>query len=1012
MEGNKATIVSKVKTLRILLANGLSINKSNKIKNGNIKKNSIKLAFWNVNRGYLSKGKIHEVENQMREMKLDICALAEVDIFDTAFHSDGLYNIEGFYFERPKSWMKTKRSRTIVYIKKNLKDLVKMRKDLMSEDQTDIWMEVKTPDGEKIVIGMYYREFTGLNGTKTIADQKNRLAHWIEAVNKAEGEGKEILLMGDFNLDASKLETEEESSLAGMMRKCCNENGLDQLVKRSTRSKVMSNRIEESCIDHIYSNCTEKIRKIKLVELSTSDHKLIKCERMTNSGITPEKVTIRSFKHFKEELFRADLKEQPWDDFWEEDDLDRGTELFTKKIAETLERHAPTISFIPKNKMKPWITDETKNMMRERDAAYAVCKVTKSETDISDWKKLRNKVVGMLRKDGKNKFDKSFKANDAWRLIKEVDNKADSGGPPTKLKINGKTTKDKTELAKHMNNFFVEKVDKVVAEIEKTEAKFCPVEHFKKKIEEPEESFEFKEIKIKETEAVIDALKNSAGCGADQLSNKVLKIAKPTISKQLTRIINQVIRTGTYPTSWKNCVLIPLFKKKDPLVASNYRPIHILPKSSLICEQVLLNQLTSHWKTQNITANSQHGYTKGRSCVTALTELYDNWARQVDTGAYVGVYLCDQSSAFELVVPEILDKKLEALKVKENARKLIKNYLTERTQMTKIGDKFSEKATTSMGVGAGSKIGPFLYSTYVMDLPKTTEKSETVCYSDDTTSAVGHNDPEKVVELLEADAKAITNYMRANRLRIAESKSIFLLATNKQKPRSNETRNLTLKLGDVEIKQSRTAVVLGLTINNDLDWKDHLFGVKEDEEDEGLIKKLKKRLGLARKVSDLPFKCRKMVMSGIFMGKLEYGLEVYGSATKGQLQQLQQLQNRAARMVTKNPRTISTSECLTQCGWMNIDTLIKKRILSMGYKIRLDQTVPYMEKFIGRRRKNMSATIPSYFPIHGRLLRESTIPRFVQLWNDLPPVIRESSPREFKVNMIEYLKKISQEAER
>ena len=107
MEGNKANTVSKntmtCETPRVLLANGLSINKSNKIKNGNIKRNSIKVAFWNVNRGYLSKGKIHEVENQMREMKLDICALAEVDIFDTAFHSDGLYNIEGFYFERPKS---------------------------------------------------------------------------------------------------------------------------------------------------------------------------------------------------------------------------------------------------------------------------------------------------------------------------------------------------------------------------------------------------------------------------------------------------------------------------------------------------------------------------------------------------------------------------------------------------------------------------------------------------------------------------------------------------------------------------------------------------------------------------------------------------------------------------------------------------------------------------------------------------------------------------------------------
>ena len=63
-----------------------------------------------------------------------------------------------------------------------------------------------------------------------------------------------------------------------------------------------------------------------------------------------------------------------------------------------------------------------------------------------------------------------------------------------------------------------------------------------------------------------------------------------------------------------------------------------------------------------------------------------------------------------------------------------------------------------------------------------------------------------------------------------------------------------------------------------------------------------------------------------------------------------------------------------------------------------------MEKYIGRRRTNLGETIPSYSPEYGRLLRESTLPRFVQLWNELPRLVRGASPKEFKEMMIEYLK--------
>ena len=404
-------------------------------------------------------------------------------------------------------------------------------------------------------------------------------------------------------------------------------------------------------------------------------------------------------------------------------------------------------------------------------------------------------------------------------------------------------------------------------------------------------------------------------------------------------------------------------------------------------------------------APTQHGFTSGRSCSTAWAELYDYWTRGVDRGMYIGIYLTDQSSAFEVVDPKILDAKLKALKFKKATRQLISTYLDNRAYVTRIGNKTSEKAYKSIGVAPGSKIGPFLYSVYISDLPKTTD-GLTICYADDASCSTVHQNPEKVVENMEKDAKAITNYMRANRLCLAEDKSSFLLANSKQKHRSEDVKNMSLDLGANIIQQDRTAKILGLTINNNLEFTDFLFGDQEEEE-EGLIKKLKKRLGMGRKVSSLPFKQRKMVMSGIFMGKLAYGIEIYGASTKGQLRQLQSLQNRAARMVTKNPRAVSSKECLMQCGWLNVEDMINLRTLTLGYNIRLTESVPGLTKYIGRGRKDMSAEIVTYEQgqvEHVKLFSNSTIPRFQRLWNGLPKEVRASSPKEFK-NKVKYMLK-------
>ena len=64
-------------------------------------------------------------------------------------------------------------------------------------------------------------------------------------------------------------------------------------------------------------------------------------------------------------------------------------------------------------------------------------------------------------------------------------------------------------------------------------------------------------------------------------------------------------------------------------------------------------------------------------------------------------------------------------------------------------------------------------------------------------------------------------------------------------------------------------------INNRLTWSNHLYG---DEENEGLVTQMSKRIGILKKPSTRMSKERlKLFASGIFYSKLSYCLPVFGN---------------------------------------------------------------------------------------------------------------------------------------
>ena len=118
--------------------------------------------------------------------------------------------------------------------------------------------------------------------------------------------------------------------------------------------------------------------------------------------------------------------------------------------------------------------------------------------------------------------------------------------------------------------------------------------------------------------------------GPDGRSTKLFKVIEPEITTSLTLLINQVLRTGTFPDKLKIAKVIPIFKKGETTAFNNYRPISLLPVISKVIEQIMFNQLSSYLENSRLLSGRQYGFRPKHSTEYVAIEVVDIIITQMD----------------------------------------------------------------------------------------------------------------------------------------------------------------------------------------------------------------------------------------------------------------------------------------------------------------------------------------------------------------------------------------------
>lgn len=618
----------------------------------------------------------------------------------------------------------------------------------------------------------------------------------------------------------------------------------------------------------------------------------------------------------KIDFFKHLVEEASWDPVMQTNDPTLSYDTFLKLFKELYDSAFP-LEQLKKHKKsrKPWIDASLLKRIKGRDKLFASFIRTKNLDQLAEYKKIRNKLTYDIKHARNLYYENRFVSisNDSrkvWNCVNALRNKNERE-TISEIVIEG-IPYSGTFLANKFNNYFLN-------------AGFCASASANSVsctsyINCSDSSIFMSPTTAQEMYGLLNKLKNSSACGVDEIKAAPLKAVAHVICLPLSHICNLILSSGTFPNQLKIARVAVIFKGGDKNDLGNYRPISVLPMFSKVIEETINSRLTHFLQQKNIIVQNQYGFQKKKSTEMALLNIKDKIIDNIENKLFtLGLFL-DFKKAFDSVKHDILLIKLSRYGVRGIALDIVKSYLENRMQYTKIGNATSHFGEITCGVPQGSILGPLLFIIYINDIANIPLTPDIILYADDTN--VFFSGPD--IDVLKSQANQwlenLSSWLSANRLNLNPKKTKYMVFRPRNKTYSSE-KNISFEGQHIDRVTSHK--FLGVFFHECLDWSLHINHLRNS---------IARAVGMLCTLRHLlPVWLKKQIYYATIHSHLHYCLLIWGTTTKTNLSYLYLLQKRALRLIELLPFRSHTAQLFQKHELLTINYIRLKKLATVAY---------------------------------------------------------------------------------
>ena len=489
--------------------------------------------------------------------------------------------------------------------------------------------------------------------------------------------------MGDFNysdinwrLDITPADLNHPST---MFRECLRDNFLFQHVYDPTHFRGSQT---PNTLDLIITNEEGMINQLELAApIGKSHHVCIHFQ--FNCYIDPPKSQNPKYIYHKGnyDQMREEIRQIDWQ-ILTIDSSEQAYKSFTNNIKSLMDKHIPKTRPNTNRKKRPrYMTAKTLEKVKEKNKKFSTWRNSRDNTDYLLYSRARNQAKWECRKAEKD-FEKKI-AREAKTNPKAFYRYAQS-----KLKTRSRLsdllstdgeliTSDKGK-ANEMNNFFTSVFTR---------------ENITSMPEFPDQEYNspLTDITItpEEVKKMLDNLNPNKSPGPDGIHPRVLRELSTELAIPLRDIFQLTLETRQLPTEWKLGQVSPIFKKGSKLKPGNYRLVSLTSVACKVMEKIVRDRITNHLNRNQLLTDCQHGFIKGRSCVTQLLAMLDKWTEILDQGGNIDAIYLDFSKCFDSVPHERLLLKLKKYGIQGTLWDWVADFLRGRKQQVSVNSYLS-----------------------------------------------------------------------------------------------------------------------------------------------------------------------------------------------------------------------------------------------------------------------------------------------------------------------------------